>query len=77
MPASAAMLAIVAVGPSRWGHRGGTFAVHDPVGRVEHGPPPSRPVLQRDGPVVHGIWCPEMARLMISRWISLVPSKIV
>jgi hypothetical protein len=25
----------------------------------------------------HAIWWPEMARLMMSRWISLVPSKIV
>ena len=62
-PASAAIAAIEAAAPSR--------CTTASAAR-------SRP-SRRDSTLVghQGIWCPEIARLMISRWISLVPSKIV
>jgi len=53
---------------------GAALGTDDPIGRVEERLPPRRPVGQRQR---HGIWTPETARLMIRRWISLVPSKIV
>jgi hypothetical protein len=31
----------------------------------------------RTAPVRHGIWTPEIARAITSRWISEVPSKMV
>jgi hypothetical protein len=47
--------------------------------RRGRGDAPTRPLVARSGElqVCYLMWMPEMARLMTSRWISEVPSKIV
>jgi hypothetical protein len=73
-------------GDHRHGRRR-SVALDDPVGGVEQrlrrSARPSSGTVPVTGPrrpslrCAHGICMPEIARLMIRRWISLVPSKIV
>jgi hypothetical protein len=72
MPASAAIIAMDAAGPSRWTIRSAasSSASRRAAGQQRDGRSRCAPLRSRD-------LVPEIARLMIRRWISLVPSKIV